>query len=76
MLTTWPSKTVPFCSVQPTASLNVVSQRQMCDDRFTQVLCLKALGTANLRLTIQEEETSAEVGILLFYRNSKECQCQ
>lgn len=49
MLTTWPSKTVLFCSVQCTASLNFVSQRQTCDDRLAQVLCLKVLGMANLR---------------------------
>lgn len=32
---------------------------------------------ANVRPIIeQEEENKAEVGILLFYRNSKECQCR
>lgn len=76
MLTTWPSKIVPFCNVQSSVSLNFVSQRQTCDDGFSQFLCFKVLGITNLRIIIQEEEgTSTEVGILLFYRNNKECQC-
>lgn len=75
MLTLWPSKTVPFCGVQSTGSLNLVSQKQTCDDSFAQALCLKVLEMANVRPIIeQEEENKAEVGILLFYRNSKECQ--
>lgn len=75
MLTTWPSKTVSSCSVQSSVSLNFVSQRQTCHDWFTQVLCLKVLGMANFRLIIEEEkDASAEVGVLFFYRSSKECQ--
>lgn len=75
MLTLWPSKIVLFCSVQSTASLNFVSQEQTCDDSFTQALYLRALEMANVRPIIeQEKENRAEVGILFFYRNSKECQ--
>ncbi|KAJ7403286.1 hypothetical protein BTVI_78552 [Pitangus sulphuratus] len=51
-------------------------ERQTFGDRFTQVVYLKVLGMANVRLIILEEETAAGVGILLFYRTSKECRCQ
>lgn len=59
------------------AFLNLVSQKQTCDDSFTQTWCLRALAVANVRCIIEQEmENKAELGILLFYRNSKECQCQ
>lgn len=59
------------------ASLNFASQKHTCDGSFAQALCFRALEVASVRHIIeQEKENKAEIGILLFYRNSKECQCQ